>query len=145
MVELVEVAEGVLEPSDHLGTHLPPGARQVGYPWPKMNICNMFMNDFWKENDLDGSQGDLKALGNPQRPRQAQPWGEQQVPFIFIKNWHGARLYTIFKDKSNQNCPKLIMVLSDTLRNLEYRKYQLCSSEIDMTNGHILFFKDKSI
>ena len=43
------------------------------------------MMDFWKENDLDGSQGDLKALGHPQRPSQAQPWGVQQVPFIFIK------------------------------------------------------------
>ena len=43
------------------------------------------MNDFRKENDLDGSQGDLRALGHPQRPRQAQPWGVQQVPFIFIK------------------------------------------------------------
>ena len=45
------------------------------------------MNDFWKENDLDGSQGDLRALGHHQRPRQAQPhpWGVQQVPFIFIK------------------------------------------------------------
>ena len=28
------------------------------------------MNDFWKENDLDGSQGDLRALGHPQQPRQ---------------------------------------------------------------------------
>ena len=43
------------------------------------------MNDFWKENDLDGFQGDLRVLGHPQRPRQAQPWGVQQVPFIFIK------------------------------------------------------------
>ena len=43
------------------------------------------MNDFRKENDLDGSQGDLRSLGHPQRPRQAQPWGVQQVPFIFIK------------------------------------------------------------
>ena len=42
------------------------------------------MND-WNENDLDGSQGDLRALGHPQRPPQAQPWGLQQVPFIFIK------------------------------------------------------------
>ena len=24
------------------------------------------MNDFWKDNDLDGSQGDLRALGHPQ-------------------------------------------------------------------------------
>ena len=31
------------------------------------------MNDFWKENDQDGSHGDLRALGHPQRPRQAQP------------------------------------------------------------------------
>ena len=43
------------------------------------------MNDFRKENDLDGSQGDLRALGHPQRPRQAQLWGVEQVPFIFIK------------------------------------------------------------
>ena len=43
------------------------------------------MNDFRKENDLDGSQGDLRCLGHPQLPRQAQPWGVQQVPFIFIK------------------------------------------------------------
>ena len=43
------------------------------------------MNDFRKENDLDGSQGDLRSLGHPQLPRQAQPWGVQQVPFIFIK------------------------------------------------------------
>ena len=38
-----------------------------------------------KENDLDGSQGDLRSPGHPQLPRQAQPWGVQQVPFIFIK------------------------------------------------------------
>ena len=43
------------------------------------------MNDFQKENDLDGSQGDLRALGHPQQPRQAQPWGVQQVPIIFLK------------------------------------------------------------
>ena len=43
------------------------------------------MNDFRKQNELDGSQGDLRALEHPQRPRQAQPWGVQQVPFIFIK------------------------------------------------------------
>ena len=43
---------------------------------------------FEKKTILDGSQGGLKALGNPQRPRQAQPWGVQQVPVMFIKNWH---------------------------------------------------------
>jgi len=48
-----------------------------------LKIC--FMYDFWKENYLDWFQGDLRALGHPQRPGQAQPWGEQQVPFIFIK------------------------------------------------------------
>ena len=51
----------------------------------KWTFETCFMNDFWKENDLDGSQGDLRSLGHPQRPRQAQPWGVQQVPFIFIK------------------------------------------------------------
>ena len=45
----------------------------------------MFHERFSKRNDLDGSQGDLSALGHPQRPRQAKPWGVQQVPFIFIK------------------------------------------------------------
>ena len=48
------------------------------------------MNDFCKENDLDGSQGDLRALGHPQRPRQAQP-------VMFIKYWHDACLYAIFQ------------------------------------------------
>ena len=43
------------------------------------------MNDFRKEIDLDGSQGDLKALGHHQRPRQVQPWVAQQLPSIFIK------------------------------------------------------------
>ena len=43
------------------------------------------MNDFWKENDMDGSQGDPRALGHPRRPRQTQPWGAQQVPVMFIK------------------------------------------------------------
>ena len=43
------------------------------------------MKDFRKENDLDGSQGDLRSLGHPQRPRQAQPRGVQQVPIIFLK------------------------------------------------------------
>ena len=30
-------------------------------------------------------QGDLRALGHPQRPRQAQPRRVQQVPVMFIK------------------------------------------------------------
>ena len=62
------------------------------------------MNDFWKENGLDGSQGDRKALGHPQRPRQAQPRGVKQVPFILIKNWHdknwrGTCFYPIIQRK----------------------------------------------
>ena len=73
------------------------------------------MNDFWKENNLDGSQGHLKALGHPKRPRQAQPWGVKQVPFIYI-----------FKDKSIKNCPKVISNL-DKLNKGDYSKYQLCS------------------
>ena len=55
------------------------------------------MNDFWKENDLDGPQGDLRALGHPQRPRQAQPWGVQQVPVMFIKNWNDTCLYAVIQ------------------------------------------------
>ena len=43
------------------------------------------MNDFQKQNDLDWSQGDMSFLGHPQRPRQAQPLGVQQVPIIFLK------------------------------------------------------------
>ena len=45
----------------------------------------MFHEQFLQRNDLDWSKGDLRALGHPQLPRQAQPWGVQQVPFIFIK------------------------------------------------------------
>ena len=44
------------------------------------------MNDFRKQNDLDGSQGDLRALGHPQRLRQAQPGGVLQV-VMFSKNF----------------------------------------------------------
>ena len=43
------------------------------------------MNDFGKENDLNGFKGDPRALGHPQQPRQAQPWGVQQVQIIFLK------------------------------------------------------------
>ena len=50
-----------------------------------MNISNMFHERFSKKKDLDGSKGDLRALGHPQQPRQAQPWGVQQVPIIFLK------------------------------------------------------------
>ena len=52
------------------------GVKKKWYFWVVSNT---------KENYLDGSQGDLRALGHPQRPRQAQPWGEQQVPVMFIK------------------------------------------------------------
>ena len=70
------------------------------------------------------------------RSRQAQPWGVEQVPFMSIKNWYGACLYTIFKDKSIQNDPEVIMVLSVTLSDLdklnygEYSKYQLYVSKL---------------
>ena len=53
------------------------------------------MNDFWKENDLDRSQGDRRALGHPQRPWQAQPWGIQQVPFILMK----MNIWNIFHER----------------------------------------------
>ena len=43
------------------------------------------------------SQGDQDALGHPQRPRQGQPWGVQQVPLMFIKNWHDTCLNAIFQ------------------------------------------------
>ena len=53
-----------------------------------------------------------------------------------------AHVYVLFfKDKSIQNGPKVIMVLSDALSYLdklnycEYSKYQLCSSKI--FNGHV--------
>ena len=54
-----------------------------------------------------------------------------------------------YKDKSNQNGPKVNIVLWDTLSDLnklnygKYSKKQLCSSKINITHGHILFFKDK--
>ena len=42
-------------------------------------------------------QGDQEALGQPQQPRQAQPRRVQQVPVMFIKNWHDTCLYAIFQ------------------------------------------------
>ena len=40
----------------------------------------MFHERFLKKNDLNGFKGDPRALGHPQRPRQAQPWGVPQGP-----------------------------------------------------------------
>ena len=57
----------------------------------------------------------------------------------------------LFKDKSIQNGPKVIMVLSDTLSDLnklnfgEYSKNQFCSSKIEMAHVNIQFFNDNSI
>ena len=56
-----------------------------------------------------------------------------------------------FKDKWIQNGPKVIMVLSNTLSDLnklnpgEFSMYQLCSPKIDMTHVYLLFFKGKLI
>ena len=57
-------------------------------------------------------------------------------------------LLFFLKDESIQNGPKVIMVLSDTLSDLDklnYGKYQLCSSKIDMTYVYTLFFNDKLV
>ena len=60
-------------------------------------------------------------------------------------------LILFFKNRSIKNGPKVIMVLSDTLSDLnkfnigKYSKYQLCSSKTDITHVNMLFFKDKSI
>ena len=68
---------------------------------------------------------------------------------MFIQNWHGTCLYTIFQDKSILNGFIMIMkMLLDTLSDLaklnhgEYSKYQLCSPKIDMAHVYILLFKD---
>ena len=58
------------------------------------------MNDFLEENDLDGSQGDVRALGHPQRPRQAQQRLVQQVPVMFIIIDITNVCILFFKDKS---------------------------------------------
>ena len=58
------------------------------------------MNDFRKQNDLDGFQGDLRALGHPQRPRQAQPRRVQQVPVMFIKILHD--MFICYLSKTNR-------------------------------------------
>ena len=42
-------------------------------------------------------QGDQEVLRHPQRPHQAQPRRVQQVPVMFIKNWHDTCLYAIFQ------------------------------------------------
>ena len=55
----------------------------------------------------------LKALGHPRRPRQAQPWGEQQVPVIFIKNLHRANRCKMDPERS-----RMIKLISDSLNGL---------------------------
>ena len=59
----------------------------------------------------------------PQRPRQAQLWRIQQVPVMFIKNWHDTRLYAIFERQidlkpSQRDTGWSIKMLLDTLSDL---------------------------
>ena len=113
------------------------------------------MNDIWKENDLAGSQGDLRALGHPQRPRQAQPRRVQQVPVMLIKNWHDTFLYSIFQRQidlqQSQRDTGWSRGHPDTLYDLvkltqgECSKYNLSPSKIYMAHVYILSFKDKWI
>ena len=100
------------------------------------------MNDFWKENYLDGSQSDLRALGHPQRPWQAQPRQVQQVPVVFIKNWHDMLICYFLKTnrfKTVQEWYRVIKRLSDTLSDLvklnhgEFRKYYIVIFIIKLT------------
>ena len=46
------------------------------------------------QNDPSVIQGDQDALRHPQRPQQAQPWGVQQVPVIFINILYGVFYFT---------------------------------------------------
>ena len=120
MVELVEVAEGIRE-------HL----------------------DFWKENDLVGSQGDLRALGHPQRPQQAQLSRVQQVPVMIIKIWHGTCLFAIFQrqiDLKRSQPDTGWSRWSRTPSATPTRSTMTCTAstsnfnpKIDMVHVHILF------
>ena len=65
------------------------GVQQVLYIFIKKTYMARVYIQFFKDKSILNSssviQGEKVALGHPQRPRQAQPWGVQQVPFIFIK------------------------------------------------------------
>ena len=101
------------------------------------------VNIIFFKDQCKWSKGDHGALGHPQRPRQAQLWQVQQVPVMFIKNWH-RHMFIWYFSKTNRfrMVPawyKVIKRLWDTLNDLEklnqgeYSKYQLCSSKFDMT------------
>ena len=57
----------------------------------------LFFKDISIHKSPSVIQVDQEALGYPQRPRQAQPWGVQQVQPKYVKNLSGACLYTIFQ------------------------------------------------
>ena len=86
------------------------------------------------------------SMLHPQRPQKAQLWRVQQVPVMFIKNWHDTWLYANFQRKIDLIGPSVMLL--DTLRNLyklkygKYSKYQLCSSKNDMT--HVLCYCSKT-
>ena len=50
------------------------------------HVYILFFSYILIENGPSVIQGDQDDLGHTQRPRQAQPWGFQQVPLMFIKN-----------------------------------------------------------
>ena len=77
----------------------PPGARQVGYPWSKMNIWNMFHERFlkrkWSGWVPRWSEGSRTPSATSTRST-IQPYGVQQVPFIFIKMNIWSRSWNMF-------------------------------------------------
>ena len=101
------------------------------------------MNDFCKENNLDGTQGDAKVQRTPSAT-STRSWGVKGSSIIDM-----ARVYILFfKDKSIKNGSKVILdTLSDLdkLNYAQYSKYPLCSSKIYITHVYMLFIKDKSI
>ena len=63
----------------------------------KAHVYSLFFKDKLILNGPSVIQGDQDVPGHPQRPRQAQPWGEQQVPLMSMKNLYGTCLYSIFQ------------------------------------------------
>ena len=57
------------------------------------HVYTLFFKDKSIENGPCMIQGDQEALRHPQRPRQAQPLGVQQVPLMSINYLYGTCLY----------------------------------------------------
>ena len=93
-------------------THLqsqPPGAGQVGYPWPKLNIWNMFHERFLKRKQSGWVPRWSEGSRTPSATLTSSTMGSTASTIYIHKNEHLKHVsWTIFKKKTIWMGPKVI-------------------------------------